>query len=180
MNGYVADTILSVSNTLPSVPMTVSSVTSPTFPYQISPCVTPQYTAFLVNITNLHEPTSYREVSMSREWNDAMESEISALETNNTWVITDLPTGKKPIGCKWIYKIKMNADGTVERFKARLVAKGYNQEYVIDYTEVFSLVSKLVTVRFLIAITTMSNWAIHQVDVNNAFLHGFLHDEIYI
>lgn len=108
-----------------------------------------------------------------------MDTDLAALESNNTWEITELPLGKKPIGSKWVYKVKLNANGTVERFKARLVAKGNNQEYGIDYTEVFSPVANIVTFHFLIATATILDWPIHQIDVNNAFLHGFLHDEIY-
>lgn len=109
-----------------------------------------------------------------------MHCELSALEKNGTWILTTLPADKKPIGSKWVYKIKFKADGSVERYKARLVAKGYKQEYEVDYDEVFSPVAKLVTVRFLISMASSYNWIIHQIDVNNAFLHGHLTDDIYM
>ncbi|CAA0820188.1 cysteine-rich RLK (RECEPTOR-like protein kinase) 8 [Striga hermonthica] len=109
-----------------------------------------------------------------------MDCEIEALEKNCTWELTTLPAGKKAIGCKWIYKIKRKADGTVDRFKARLVAKCYNQIEGVDYFDIFSPVAKLVTVRIFICMATLRNWKLFQVDVNNAFLHGFLHEEVYM
>lgn len=102
------------------------------------------------------------------------------MESNHTWDLVPLSVGKKPIGSKWVYKLKLKANGKVERCKSRLVAKGFNQEEWIDYTEVFSPVAKMVTIRVLFAVAASYNWTIHQVDVNNAFLHGFLHDEIYM
>ena len=66
-------------------------------------------------------------------WKQAVEDEIHALESNDTWILTKLPHGKKPVGCKWIYTVKYKADGSIERFKARLVAKGFTQPYGIDY-----------------------------------------------
>ncbi|KAF5462328.1 hypothetical protein F2P56_018347 [Juglans regia] len=88
-----------------------------------------------------------------------MDQELTALELNETWTIVDLPPGKKPIDCKWIYKYKFRADDTVERAKARLVAKGFTQRE---------------------AIVAIKGWDLQQLDVNNAFLYGNLDEELYM
>ncbi|GKA28877.1 retrovirus-related pol polyprotein from transposon TNT 1-94 [Tanacetum coccineum] len=111
-----------------------------------------------------------------------MQKELAALEANNTWEITTLPPLKTPIGYNWVFRIKYNANGTGERYKARLVAKGFNQKegIAIDYTETFSPVAKMVNVRTILVLASTSNWHIHQLDINNAFLHGDLQEEVYM
>ncbi|KAE8724764.1 NAD(P)-linked oxidoreductase superfamily protein [Hibiscus syriacus] len=106
--------------------------------------------------------------------------EILALETNKTWSVASLPSGKVLIGCKWVYRIKYNVAGTIERYKARLVAKGYSQKDGVDYVDTFSPVVKLVTVHFLLAIASVFYWPLFQLDVYNAFLQGDLSEEVYM
>lgn len=103
-----------------------------------------------------------------------MKREIQVLEENGTWTLEPLPSGKKAIDPKWVYKIKYKPDGEIERYKARLVAKGFTQIEGIDFHETFAPVAKFVTMRSLIAVAAKKNWTIHQLDVNNAFLHGDL------
>ena len=84
-----------------------------------------------------------------------MDAEIAALEANNTWTITHLPHNKHPIGCKWVYKIKYKADGSIERYKARLVAKGFTQKKGLDYLETFSPVAKMVSMKCVLAMAVV-------------------------
>lgn len=91
-----------------------------------------------------------------------------------------LPIGHKKISSKWVFKIKYNPDGTVERYKARLVIKGFHQKEGLDYKHTFAPVVKLATVRVIIAIATAKNWPLHQLDINNALLHGFIDEDIFM
>ena len=109
-----------------------------------------------------------------------MDKEIQALEQNHTWELTTLPPSKTPIGCKWVYRIKLNPNGIVERYKARLVAKGYTQREDIEFPKNFSPIAKTVTVRVLIALAATRCWPLHQLDINSAFLHGDLDEEMYM
>ncbi|RVX11871.1 Retrovirus-related Pol polyprotein from transposon TNT 1-94 [Vitis vinifera] len=143
-------------------------------------CYSPQHRSFTAAVSQDIEPTSYAEAASHSHWQEAMQSELAALEANHTWSLTSLPPGKKPIGCRWVYKIKRHSDGTIERFKARLVAKGYTQLEGIDYHDTFSPTAKMIIVRCLLALAAAQNWSLHQLDVNNAFLHGDFHEEIYM
>ncbi|KAJ9546887.1 hypothetical protein OSB04_019430 [Centaurea solstitialis] len=127
-----------------------------------------------------HEPTSYKEVSSSSLWQAAMQEELQALTKAQTWDPVPLPPGKRPIGSKWVFKIKTKSDGSVDRYKARLVAKGFNQEYGIDYEETFAPVARVTSVRSLLAIAVTKRWPLFQMDVKNAFLNGDLSEEVYM
>jgi hypothetical protein len=129
------------------------------------------------------EPKSYLEAINSADagkWRDAMDEEIASLRDNNTWTVVDLPAGVKPIGCKWVFKKKLKANGTVERYKARLVAKGFSQVEGIDYNEVYAPVSKLATLRALLAVANEKDLELEHLDVKTAFLYGDLEEEIYM
>jgi hypothetical protein len=109
----------------------------------------------------------------------AMDEEMVAFDANRTWD-QPLPEGEKAIGCKWVYKMKHNSNGSISRYKARLVAKGYAQTHGIDYEETFALVAKMATVRVMIVVDALRGWVLHQMDVKNSFLHGELQKEVYL
>jgi hypothetical protein len=98
-----------------------------------------------------------------------MELEIKDLHQNGTWELVPLLPAKKIAGCKWVYTVKFNPNGLVERLKARLVAKGYIQTYGFDFDETFSLVAKISSVCFLISLAANLNWPLFQLDIKNAF-----------
>ena len=101
---------------------------------------------------------------------------MQALDDNGTWDLVPLPIRKKAIGCRWVFIVKFNLDGSVARLKAHLVAKGYaqTQTYGIDYSNTFSPVAKLTYVHLFISLVTSYDWDLHQLDIKNAFLHGYL------
>lgn len=113
-------------------------------------------------------------------WRSAMGSEVDALQRNHTWDLEELPPNKKALGSKWVSTIKFCFDETIERHKARLVVLGNHQKEGIDYTETFSLVAKMTTVRIFLDFTAKKNHEVHQMDVHNAFLHGDLEEEVYM
>ncbi|CAL1406372.1 unnamed protein product [Linum trigynum] len=135
---------------------------------------------YAMNVMNMFEPVSYYEAIKIDEWNRAINNEIYSLEENQTWDIVPLPKGKKPIGNKWVFKLKLKQDGSLEREKARLVAKGFTQVYGIDFLDTYSPVAKINSVKALLAIASVKNWILEQLDVSNAFLHGDLEEEVYM
>lgn len=105
---------------------------------------------------------------------------MESIEKNKTWVLTDLPEGHKAIDLKWVYKLKRDTEGKIQKYKARLVAKGYVQRYGIDYEEVFAPVTRLESVRLLLALAAKNGWEVHHLDVKSAFPNGEIQEEVYV
>ncbi|KAJ0772240.1 putative RNA-directed DNA polymerase [Helianthus annuus] len=143
-------------------------------------CLSKENFSFVSLLNKTLEPSSYNEAAKDPMWVEAMNKEMEALFRNNTWTLVDLPPGRKPIGCKWVYKVKYKSSGEIERFKARLVAKGFNQREGLDFGETFSPVVKMVTVRCIIALAVQNDWSLFQLDINNAFLYGTINEDVYM
>lgn len=126
------------------------------------------YKAFIASLQSVSVPTNWKIAKQDPKWCEAMREELEALKKNQTWEMTELPTGKKAVGCKWVFTVKQSPEGKIERYKARLVARGYSQTYGIDYDETFAPVA------------ANFGWPLHQLDVKNAFLHGDLQEEVYM
>ena len=109
-----------------------------------------------------------------------MVKEMVALHFTGTWDLVSLPASKSPVGCHWVYTVKIGPDGQVDRLKVWLVVKGYTQIYGSDYYNTFSLVAKMTSIRLLLSMTAMRSWPLFQLDIKNAFLHGNLEDKIYM
>jgi hypothetical protein len=109
-----------------------------------------------------------------------MTAEFQALLSNNTWSLCPRPSHQHVVRNKWVYKLKQKPDGSIDRYKARLVAKGFDQLSGIDYHDTFSPVIKPSTIRLLIALAVQFDWNITQLDVSNAFLHGYLDEDVYM
>jgi len=126
------------------------------------------------------EPRFFHEAIKDPKRREARAKEIEALELNHTWSIVDLPPSRKPISCKWVYKMKYHSDGSIERYKARLVIRGDKQVEGFDYTETFALVAKMASVRCFLTVAAARGWEPHQMGVHNSFLHGDLDEEVYM
>ena len=126
------------------------------------------------------EPTDFGAAKEDQNWMAAMKEELSMIEKNRTWELVDRPQDRKVIGVKWVYRTKLNADGSINKHKARLVVKGYAQIFGVDYSNTFAPVARLDTIRILLAVVAQMNWKVYQLDVKSAFLNGVLHEEIYV
>lgn len=128
-------------------------------------------------------PTTYEEAKTNyqwKEWEAAMKEEYQSLLENSTWTIEQLPEGKKPIKCRWVFAVKRDTNGDIIRYKARVVAKGYSQVKGIDYQETFAPVVKYTSIRMLLAIAAHANLKVTQLDAVTAFLNGKLDEDIYM
>uniref|UniRef100_A0A2N9GPU0 Integrase catalytic domain-containing protein n=1 Tax=Fagus sylvatica TaxID=28930 RepID=A0A2N9GPU0_FAGSY len=126
------------------------------------------------------EPTCFTLASKSPQWCEAMNTEFNALLRNGTWSLIPPEPTMNLIGCKWVFKIKQKSDGSLDRYKARLVAKSFHQKPSVDNGDTFSPVVKPTTIRIVLSLVVSSNWCIKQLDVQNAFLHGHLQENVYM
>ena len=127
------------------------------------------------------EPRTFQEALSSpskAKWEKAMEVEMESLHNNDVWELVDLPVGRKAVGSKWVYKVKVDGDGRVERYKAQLVAPGYTQQKGADCDETFCPVVRMESVRTVIGWTVRNSLKLHQLDVTAAFLNGELEEEV--
>ncbi|MCH81055.1 retrovirus-related Pol polyprotein from transposon TNT 1-94 [Trifolium medium] len=175
---HLADYVCNLSSS--SSPPTSSGIFYPISDFHSYSNISKSLEHYAMSLVNDTEPKDYKEACKHQCWIDAMNAEISALRHNKTWIFVDAPSHVKPIGSKWVYKVKHKADGSIERYKARLVAKGYNQVEGLNFFDTFSPVAKITTVRTLIALASIQSWHLHQMDVNNPFLHGELQEEVYM
>nr|KYP42777.1 Retrovirus-related Pol polyprotein from transposon TNT 1-94 [Cajanus cajan] len=110
----------------------------------------------------------------------AMQQECTALMKNQTWDLVTLPPNRQVVGCKWVFRIKENADGSINKYKARLVAKGFHQVPGFDFHETFSPVIKPTTLRIILTLALTNGWDLLHLDVNNAFLNGLLEETVFM
>ena len=139
--------------------------------------ITPDEQAYLLSG---EEPLSYSEAAHEEVWRQAMREEMLAIDQNNTWELEIPPPNCRPIGLKWIFKLKKNPQGEVIKHKARLVVKGYSERKGIDYEEVFALIVRFESIRILIALAALKGWKIHHLDVKSAFLNGEINEVIHV
>jgi hypothetical protein len=116
----------------------------------------------------------------AKKWEMPMQEEYDSLVVNKTWSLVPLPKGRKPISCKWVFKIKHGVDGEVEHYKARFVARGFTQTFGVDYNETFAPIANFVSIRYIFALAAIEDMEIHQMDVKTAFLNVDLEEEIYM
>lgn len=109
-----------------------------------------------------------------------MVEEIDSLIKNNTWSLEFLPEGRKAVKNKWVFRVKVKSNGTIERFKARLVAKGFTQTHGIDYQETFAPTVRAESIRILLAVAAVEDLDLVQFDIKTAYLNATLHEEIYM
>ena len=109
-----------------------------------------------------------------------MVDEMASLHKNEAWDLVELPVGRKPVGNKWVFKKKKNAEGKVEKYKARLVAKGYSQVPGIDFGDIFSPIANVTSIRLLLSVDAAFDFEVEQMDVKTTFLQRDLEEEIYM
>ncbi|KAG8489617.1 hypothetical protein CXB51_017591 [Gossypium anomalum] len=164
----------------PSCPSDLVPAGSVSFGYTHTMVTRSKAGIFKPRVLHVETDRTVEEALTHTEWKQAVQAEFDALVDNSTWCLVLLPPGRKVIGCKWLFKVKKNPNGTIARRKARLVAKGCSQAPGCDFKETFSPVVKPATIRVILSVAVTKGWKLRQVDVNNAFLNGDLTDEVFM
>jgi ABC-type uncharacterized transport system substrate-binding protein len=134
----------------------------------------------MVRVIQEVEPTYFEQAIGNPKCDNAMNKKMVVLDVNTTWELVALPKDNKTIGCKWVYKVKHNADASVSKYKTRLVAKGCVETYGINYEDMYSSIAKMTTIKAIIAMAVAKGWSLHQMDVKNVFFHENLQEEVHI
>ena len=128
-------------------------------------------------------PCGYEDALKSpqaQEWLKAIEVEYNCLVKNGTWEVVERPANVPIVGCRWVFDLKFDTDGSIKRYKARLVAQGFSQTHGVDYFDTFAPVASAVSVRLLLALATIYNWDIRQLDIETAYLNAPVKETIYM
>ena len=136
--------------------------------------------SFIASLDSISLPNIVLEVLSHPSWCSAMVEEMQGLDDNGTWDLVPLLTRKKTTGCHWVFAVKFNPNEFVARLKAHLVTKGYAQTYGVHYSDTFSPIAKLTSIRLFISLATSYDWDLPQLDIRNVFLHGDLQEEVYM
>lgn len=109
-----------------------------------------------------------------------MKTTYQALMRNQTWELVVPNSDQNLVGHKWVYKVKLNVDGIVQKLKAGLITKGFQQTPKVDYFDTFSPMVKIITIRIVPTLTFSYDWLVYQIDINNVFLNKELQEEVYM
>ena len=134
-----------------------------------------------VSADGTDDPQSYQEAMASpnkSKWEEAMKAEMRSFEHDDVWELVELPKDGKAVGSKWVFKVKVNGDGCVERYKARLVAQGFTQKKETNYDETFAPVVRIESLRMVIGLAVSNGLSLHQLDVMTAILNGNLEEVV--
>ena len=142
--------------------------------------LSPTYHTFALAVSSESLLHMYHEALQVLEWEAAIDLEYRALVHRGTWDLVPCPTDANIVTCKWVFTLKYHPDGIVAHHKARLVARGFTQAHGIDYTETFSPVVRMNSIRVLFSLVVNLNWSLHQLDVSNAFLYGDLTEKVFM
>ena len=142
--------------------------------------LSPSFRTFVLLVASESIPRSHVEAEQVREWKAAIDHGVEALVSRGTWTLVPHPADANIVTCKWVFTIKYHPDGTIACHKGCLVAREFTQAYDIDYTETFSPVVRLNSVRVLLSLAINQAWSLHQLDVSNAFLYGDLEEQVFM